>query len=142
MFSKFCSSFNQPIIASVTVLPLITLRHPIPLLNQGHSCQVCCQSDNSATLNFRYYDPLMENKITLHLSYNGLSLPFNYWKSRHSFGSMFHIYFSYPEFYPGFYELRIENRYGTTRVKFEVMNQPKTIGNEQINKLDCLNLLT
>lgn len=129
---------NQPIIASVTVLPLITLRHPIKLLDQSQSCQVCCQSDNSATLNFRYYDPLMENKITLHLSFNGQSLPFHASKTRHIFGSMFHIHFSYPEYIPSVYELRIENRYGMTRVEFEVLNQPKSIGNQRINKLDCL----
>lgn len=127
------ASINQPIIASVTVLPLITLRHPINLLDQSQSCQVCCQSDNSATLNFRYYDPLMENKITLHLSFNGQSLPFHASKTRHIFGSMFHIHFSYPEYIPSVYELRIENRYGMTRVEFEVLNQPKSIGNQPIN---------
>ncbi|XP_065928233.1 uncharacterized protein [Magallana gigas] len=135
MNQDFC--FEDMTRTSYPLLPLITLRHPIKLLDQSQSCQVCCQSDNSATLNFRYYDPLMENKITLHLSFNGQSLPFHASKTRHIFGSMFHIHFSYPEYIPSVYELRIENRYGMTRVEFEVLNQPKSIAT---TKAPCTSL--
>nr|XP_022290301.1 uncharacterized protein LOC111101940 [Crassostrea virginica] len=107
------------------LLPLITVKHKNYIwYDVGPTCQVCCLSQGSVDVYYRYYDPLMTNNVTLYQEVfgNPVHVPFTATKSHHSgIGNLYKIVFSRYQYQPGFYELRITNRYGSTRVKFNIL---------------------
>ena len=109
----------------VSVLPLITVKHKNYIwYDVGPTCQVCCLSQGSVDVYYRYYDPLMTNNVTLYQEVfgNPVHVHFTATKSHHSgIGNLYKIVFSRYQYQPGFYELRITNRYGSTRVRFNIL---------------------
>lgn len=107
------------------MLPLITVKHKNYIwYDVGPTCQVCCLSQGSVDVYYRYYDPLMTNNVTLYQEVfgNPVHVPFTATKSHHSgIGNLYKIVFSRYQYQPGFYELKITNRYGSTRVRFNIL---------------------